>query len=90
MNKLKLKKLLALFLALVMCFSLLPVSAFAEGKAAEEPTAPAGDDVPGGPQTDPVGEAISLPPVALPRSIPAAHVIGSPSSVGQGTVLCPA
>ena len=31
-----LKKLLALFLALVMCFSLLPVSAFAEGEGGDE------------------------------------------------------
>lgn len=48
------KRMLAWALLVCMLATLLPVSAFAEGKAAEEPTAPAGDDVPDVPQTDPV------------------------------------
>ncbi len=92
------KRMLAWALLVCMLATLLPVSAYAEDKAAEEPTAPAGDDVPGGPQTDPVGEAISLPQseedggqlIAAPTDDPAAvraseDDTAEPAIVASGT-----
>ena len=56
------KRAFALFLCLVMCLSLFPASAFAEGDVAEEPADPVVlSDGEGSQEGEAAGEAISLP-----------------------------